>query len=175
MDEHHWVPVGRVVRAHGFRGAVKIFSYGDTLGSLKPGDCLYFKSESDSFYKPLRILKVQRQKRLWIVHFREVTTEEQARAMMGVEIALPADKLPDTEEGEYYYFQLIGLQVETKEGIQVGKITGIMETGAHDVYMVTTDSGREVLIPAVAEIISEVNLERKKMIIDPPKGLIDDL
>jgi len=94
--------------------------------------------------------------------------------MVGKEVFVPEEALPPTAEGEYYYYQLIGLRVEGVDGRAFGVLRAILDTGSNDVYVVKGDD-REILIPAIAEVIREVDLQHGKMIVDPPEGLLDDL
>jgi len=109
-----------------------------------------------------------------IVRTKELVCGDAAQALAGTEVFLPEDALPEPEESEYYYFQLMGLAVETAEGKPVGVLRDILPTAGHDVYVVESDKG-EVLIPAVQEIIQDIDLAAGKMVIDPPDGLIHDL
>jgi 16S rRNA processing protein RimM len=75
--------------------------------------------------------------------------------------------LPD---GEYYQFQLIGLAVETKDGERLGTLRSIFETGGNDVYVVDC-GGKELLVPAIEDVVCEIDLENNRMIVDLPEGL----
>lgn len=175
MKEPRLIPVGKVTRTHGVRGAVKIYPYGESLAVQEPGEKLFLPPFSGrSKLRELTLVSIEPQGKLLRAQFREVATMDEAQGIVGQELFLPEDRLPQTEEGEYYHYQLIGLRVETVQGRQIGVLRGIIETGANDVYAVESESG-EILIPAVDEIILEVDLERGRMVIDPPEGLIDDL
>ena len=156
------------------RGALKIYTYGETLGEQAAGDTLFLNPETGGENVALTLTTLRPQGKFWIVEFRECSSMEDAQALLGEEVFIPEDRLPPAEEGEYYHFQLLGLEVETLDGKSVGILTGIMETPGNDVYVVD-NRGREVLVPAVQEIVCSVDLELGKMVIDPPEGLLDDL
>ena len=107
-----------------------------------------------------------------IISFRGVWNRDQAEVLRGKKIYLPVSQLPELEEGEYYYYQLIGLQVIDVHGEVLGKLTEIISTGSNDVYVVKKRD-TEVLIPALESVIKEVNLHEKKMVVDIPEGLMD--
>jgi len=175
MKELRLIPVGKIARTHGVRGAVKIYPYGESLALQEPGDKLILQPAAGTLKRhDLTLLSLKPHGKFLLVQLEELTSMEEAQAVMGEEVFLPEDRLPPTEEGEYYHYQLIGLRVETVEGKPVGILRGIIETGGNDVYSVESE-GREILIPAVDEIIAEVDLERGRIVIDPPEGLIDDL
>jgi 16S rRNA processing protein RimM len=83
------------------------------------------------------------------------------------------EALPE-EEDEYYDHQLMDLDVVTKDGMEVGRITEISHLPSQDLFIVERPDGSEVLIPFVEEIVTEIDLEEQKAVIDPPPGLIDD-
>jgi 16S rRNA processing protein RimM len=173
MGEPRWVPLGRIGRAHGVRGAVKIHPYGDTLATREPGTVVYLRLPGKPATQ-LTVLSMQRQPRVCIGQFAEITSRSDALELAGEEIFLPENLLPPTEEGEYYHFQLLGLTVETSTGIVLGVLQHILPTGSNDVYVVDYH-GREVLIPAIAEVVHSIDLERARMVVELPEGLIDDL
>jgi len=168
------VAVGKITRAHGVRGAVRIYPYGETLGRQGPGDMLFLPSAPGTTLTALTILQLRPHGNVCIVRTKELVHGDAAQALAGTEVFLPENALPEPDESEYYYFQLVGLAVETAEGKPVGILRDILPTAGHDVYVVESDQG-EVLIPAVQEIIQNIDLAAGKMVIDPPDGLIHDL
>lgn len=165
------VPVGKVIRAHGVRGGVKVLPYGESIESRKKGQGLFILT--DEGYRPLTLHRIQRQHRCWILTFFEITDRNTAESLIGSELFVPESELPGTEEGEYYYYQLIGLEVISAQGDSLGTLTGIIETGANDVYVISRGD-REILIPAIEEVVLEVDLSSGKMIVNLPEGLLEE-
>jgi len=174
MNSARRVPVGRIIRTHGLRGALKMIAYGETLGHLKPGAKLYLLAEADGGEDALTVRHSRPQGKHWVLQFAEIAEVDAAQEMVGKEVFVPEEALPPTAEGEYYYYQLIGLRVEGVDGRAFGVLRAIIDTGSNDVYVVKGDD-REILIPAIAEVIREVDLQHGKMIVNPPEGLLDDL
>lgn len=174
MGEARLVAVGKIVRAHGVRGAVKVFAYGETLRGLSPGAELSVRHPSGRPASKLTMVEVKPQGRHLLIRFEGILGMEPAQDLAGADLLITEDRLPPLDEGEFYHYQLIGLDVITTQGKPVGTIRSIMETGSHDVYVVGRQGG-EALIPAVEEIIREIDLKERRMVIDPPEGLIDDL
>ncbi|MCU0588439.1 MAG: ribosome maturation factor RimM [Syntrophobacteraceae bacterium] len=173
MEDPCLVVVGKVGAAHGVHGALKILAQGESFGTLEPGDKVYWKPEgAGDQVRELTLEAIQPHGRTWLVRFREIHDRESARAMAGREILLPELMLPPLEDGEYYHYQLVGLSVETMDGNRVGAVAGIIETGSHDVYVIR-DGEREVLVPAIDDVIREVDLAGRRMVIDPPEGLLE--
>ena len=75
-------------------------------------------------------------------------------------------------EGTYYIADLIGLDVYTEDGNLFGKVTDIYNTGANDIYTVKTQDGKEVLLPAIKDVIKQVDIQNQKIIVHILKGLI---
>jgi 16S rRNA processing protein RimM len=174
MSELRLIAVGRISRPHGVRGAVKMHSYGDTLASRATGDVLHLCSSDGKPEAALTLASIEWKGGCWITRFSEVDDRDAAQALAGREVFVPEALIPPLEEGEYYHYQLIGLTVWTKAGIKVGEILGVLEAGGGDVYVVNGERG-EALIPAVEEIVVEVDLAQRRMVVDPPEGLIDGL
>ncbi|MGC9023149.1 MAG: ribosome maturation factor RimM, partial [Dissulfurimicrobium sp.] len=98
----------------------------------------------------------------------------QAEGLVGLELFLEKVKLPKLPEGEYYWHEIIGLQVMTFDGGRLGVVSDIIETGANDVYVVKT-SGKDVLIPAIKDVVKEIDLEAGIIKVALISGLLDDL
>lgn len=169
MDTGRWVPVGKIVKAHGVRGGLKILPYGESMAYKNRGDLLFLKKE-DGVFDKITLQKVQSAGRYWIVNVEEVKNRNEAEELVGSELFLPEELLPSLEEGEFFYYQLIGLEVRTSDGHKVGILESIFETPAHDVYVVKDGEG-EILIPAVEDVVLEVNIRGGYLIIDLPDGL----
>jgi 16S rRNA processing protein RimM len=87
-------------------------------------------------------------------------------------VQIPIDEAAPLEEGEYYHFQLIGVEVMTESGEGLGRVTEVLETGANDVYVVRGSRG-EVLIPAIESVVRELDLETNRMVVSPLPGMLD--
>jgi 16S rRNA processing protein RimM len=174
MNGPRLVPVGKIVRTHGLRGALKIFPYGETLGLQRPGAKFHLYSAPAKEELVLTLVSLRPQGRHYVAQFAEVPDVNAAQRVLEGEIFVPEECLPPTSEGEYYHYQLIGLRVETAAGREIGILRGIIETGSNDVYVVD-HSTKEILIPAIAEVVLEVDLQEGRMVIEPPEGLLDDL
>jgi 16S rRNA processing protein RimM len=94
------------------------------------------------------------------------------KPLVGNELCLKRCNLPKLTEDEYYWSDLIGLQVETDDGILLGVIFDIFETGSSDIYVVRNEK-REYLIPAIGDVVKQVDLDSGKIIITPLEGLLD--
>ena len=108
----------------------------------------------------------------FILHFNGYDNIDQALSLVGSEVCLLRSRLPKPDEDEYYWCDLMGLEVVTISGESIGVIADIFETGSSDIYVVR-GSGKEYLIPAIANVITSVDIASGKMVITPMEGLLD--
>jgi len=164
------VGLGRIAGAHGIRGAVKVRADAEAattdpavfaaLGEVRIGGRNYAVREAGR-YKNRIILRLG-----------EVNTRNQAEELAGLEVLGDRRRFPPLPPGEYYWFQVLGLPVvNLADGARLGYLGHIIPTPGHDVYVVV-EGEREVLLPAVEEVIVEINLEEGVIRALPPEGLL---
>jgi 16S rRNA processing protein RimM len=160
------VAIGKVVRAHGVQGHLKVVPFGETLEGLRAGDDVLVRLPNGSVERLITVeVRIRRKSVLFLS--REVTMAAEAQRLVGAEICVPESRLPALAGDEFYWHQLIGLEVMSVDGRRLGTIRQIIETGSNDVYVVQ-EGREEVLIPALVEVVREVNLERRLMVVDLP-------
>lgn len=118
------------------------------------------------------IRSIRDDKHALIISFDGISRREDAALLRNALIEIDKRSLPQLTENEFYHHQIIGLLVVTQEGREVGRITGIMETGSNDVYVVK-GRGREYLIPAIRDVISKIDPGSGTIVIRPMEGLLD--
>lgn len=160
------IEIGSVLGTHGIRGEVRFLSYGDL--DLEPGQRLYLDDSDESAH--LTVVSARPHKGCQLVLFEGVSGIDAAAALKKTVLFIDKADLPEPEEGEYYHFDLIGMDVVTDLGESLGKITGIIETGSKDVYEVEGPAG-EILLPAIPDVILEVDLEENRMKVHLLEGL----
>jgi len=109
---------------------------------------------------------------VWIT-LAEVTQREEAQELRGATLEIELADRPKLPEGEYYYDELMGMEVFDTHAVRIGTLTQVYPRGGQDVYGVETEFG-EALIPASGDIVRSVDVEQKKMVIDPPTGLLPE-
>lgn len=173
MDNPCLVSVGKVVGAHGIRGAVKVVAYGESFGACTEGDKLTLgPAAKGNEVEVVTLVSSTPHGKVWLAHFEEIRDRETAQAKIGRELLMAEDRLAQLGDGEYYHYQLMGLAVQKVDGTAVGILAGIIEAGSHDVYVIR-DGGREYLVPAVDDVVREIDLQGRRMVIDPPEGLLE--
>jgi len=165
-----WVSVGRIGKPFGLKGEVVIRYYGDTPARFAPGSRVYVNTREGRVRAT--VATARQMPRKFVVSFEGRATIEAVEAWVGLDIAVAARDLPSLEEGRYYHFQMIGLQVYAADGRCLGVLQEILATGGNDVYCVR-DGRREVLIPAIAGAIDSVDLAARRMVLKDLEGLIE--
>jgi 16S rRNA processing protein RimM len=167
-SEPEFLIVGRIVRPHGIRGelAMKLITdYPDRLLDIKT---LYLGPQ----HQPYQIKRIRRHSEGVLIQFAGISDRNQAEHFREMLAYIHIDDAVPLEEGEYYLYQLEGISIVTDTGKALGHLTGLIETGANDVYIVTTPEGGEILLPAIPEVIKEVNISERVMIVHLLEGLI---
>ncbi|MFF4400651.1 ribosome maturation factor RimM [Streptomyces sp. NPDC001480] len=165
--------VARIGRAHGIKGEVTVEVRTDEPElRLGPGAVLTTDPASAG---PLTIATGRVHSGRLLLRFEGVADRNAAEALRNTLLIAEVDpnELPE-EEDEYYDHQLVDLDVVTEDGTEVGRITEISHLPTQDLFIVERPDGTEVMIPFVAEIVTEIDLEEQRAIISPPPGLIDD-
>jgi 16S rRNA processing protein RimM len=156
------VAVGRILAPFGLKGELKVQSLTDNPERFAPRSRLFAGDQPvtvDASREASGHLYVT------LKGYRDRSSVERFRHAI---LQVPDDALPPLPEGEYYRFQLIGLEVVTRDGGRLGTLEEIIETGSNDVYRVRTDDGHDVLLPALDDVVLSVDLAAKRMVVDPP-------
>lgn len=161
------VVVGRVLGPWGVRGEVKVEVMTDFPDRFSPEEEVYIGGS------PLAIEGCRWQKGLAIVKLATIDGIESAETIRGQFIEVPGEQLRSLPEDEYYQFQIVGLEVWTSEGEFLGRVSRIIPTGGNDVYLVLYE-GREVLVPAIEDVVKSVDLERGRIVIEVIRGLLPE-
>ena len=164
------VLIGEIVGVHGLKGTTKIRSYAQSLSLFKPGGSIVVR-ERGGQEKNLDIKWVKPHTGTALISFRGINEHRQAQALIGAELFVSKDELPELEEDSYFWFDLIGMAVYTTEEAYLGRIESIIETGSNDVYVVQ-DNKKEVLIPALESVVLDIDIKNQRMQVDLPEGLV---
>lgn len=160
------ISLGRVAGAHGLKGALKV----DKAAAPE-----VFLAVKEVYLDGARyeVASAVPRKRQVLLRLQGVDTLDQAEPLVGREVKGESSRFPSLPEGDYYWFQLEGLVVRHAEsGEPLGELVEIIPTPAHDVYVVQKE-GREFLLPAVEEVVVEINLDEGVIRALPPEGLLE--
>jgi 16S rRNA processing protein RimM len=157
------VVMGKIVAAQGILGWVKVQTFTEYLDSLLDYDTWYVGNENA--WRPLQVLEAGVHGKVLVAKLEGVADRTAAEKYKGQLIAVPRAELPEQEEGEYYWSDLVGLSVENLAGVKFGIVDSLLETGANDVLVVKGENG-ETLIPFIASVIQQVSLKDKTIRVD---------
>jgi 16S rRNA processing protein RimM len=173
MEEKKFLPIGKIIGAHGVKGALKVYSYAESFSIFKPGIRIHLKN-TNTTEKTYLIRWAKPYKRILRLCLQGISTRDQAESLVGSEMFIERAKLPRLDNGTYYWADIIGLSVFTKNGRYLGRVESIIPTGSNDVYVVKdtkVDSSTEILIPALEAVVMAIDVEHKIMHVDLPEGL----
>jgi 16S rRNA processing protein RimM len=166
------VVVGRIGRAHGLGGDVAVEVRTDEPERrLGEGAVLVTDPEA---HGPLTVTNGRVHSGRWLMRFAEVPDRTAAEALRGTLLLVDVDpaELPEDDD-EWYDFQLVGLQAVRADGTPLGEVTEVLHLPAQELLAVRSPDGREVLVPFVSAIVTEIDVEGGRVVVDPPPGLID--
>lgn len=170
-NENEWATIGKVVAPFGLRGEMKVFLLTDIPDRFGHLERVFVGAEHKAYgVQAVRPYKGD----VVILKLREVGDATRAEMMRNKEITIPLSELASLPENAYYQHDILGMEVETVRGQNVGRIVDFIETGSNDVYVVEGAGGKQILIPAIKDVVKQVDLRRRMMYIDPIAGLWDD-
>lgn len=165
------VGLGRVAGVHGLRGALKVRA--DAATATTDPAVITALGEVEIGGLRHRVIEAGRLKGQILLILEGIETREQAEALIGQEVRGEVGRFPQLPPGEYYWFQVLGLPVlHAADGALLGHLEEIISTPGHDVYVVRHEE-KELLLPAVEEVITEINLEEGWIKAAPPPGLLE--
>ena len=167
--EPAFLAVGKVRRPHGVVGDVLVEIYTDYPKRLKPGTKVYLGVK----VLPLTICRQRFHNDGMLLAFDGFNTPEQVGLFRNQILYIETTHASELPEGEYYFHELLGLSVLNETGESLGELTEIMQTGANDVYVVTNVAGSELLLPAIPEVVLDVDLVARTMKVHLLPGLVD--
>jgi 16S rRNA processing protein RimM len=166
-QEAEFVAVGRITRAHGVKGEVAVLPLSQVEERFEPGSRLLAGPE----HRPLTVAEVRPDRSRLLVTFEELRDRTAAEAVAGAYLFVPAAAVPEPPEGEYWPHQLVGCSVVTDQGDRLGEITEVVRGPANDIWVASGDDGREVLIPALKDVVVSVDVTTGRVEVKPIPGI----
>jgi 16S rRNA processing protein RimM len=166
-----FLAVGKLRRPHGLKGEILMDILTDFPERLVEGVLLYVGAER----LPLRVRGNRPSDKNMLISFYGYDSPEAVGVLRNQIAYVLASDRPPLPEGEYYHHELLGLRVITDEGQLLGLVTGILDTGgANDVFQVSSQSGQELLLPDIEEVVLKIDLEAGEMRVHLLPGLLPD-
>jgi len=162
--------LGRVLRPHGLEGVLRVQSYASSIDSFPEGENLILRKPGGDI-REYKVLAVNAHKRFVLMKLEGIDSVETAEKYRSADILVEKQAIPLQEE-EFLWEELLGLDVFLATGEQVGRLSQIIPTKGNDIYVIQGEK-KEILIPAVHEVIQEIDIEEGKITISPMEGLLD--
>jgi 16S rRNA processing protein RimM len=169
VDQDGYLLIGKIKGAHGIRGMLKIISYAESVSVFEPGSLLWIDEQGAGQSYIIEEAKTGGKGSV-LLGLKGVIDRTCAEDLAGSDLYIEKNRLPEPEDGEYYWKDLIGISVYAGDETFVGVLTSIIPTGSNDVYMIK-DGKKEILIPALASVITDIDLANRIMRVDLPEGL----
>lgn len=164
------VELGRLVKVHGTRGEVKLRPHNPGSEALVPG--LEVRLEGAGEPQVARVQEARPHRGGILLRLSGVESMGDAQRLVGARVLVRTSDLPPLPEGEFYWFEVVGLAVVDESGRSLGRVTGILESAAHDLYVVR-DGRREWLLPAVEGVVLSIEPAAGRIVARPIEGLLE--
>ena len=163
--------VGVISSTHGIKGEVKVFPTTDDPARFT--DLKEVTLDTKKGLEPLKIQTVRFFKNMVILKFEGYDDINAIERYKGMDLLIRRDQAVELGEGEHFIADLIGLMVITDEGQTLGRLKDVLQTGANDVYVISLEDGRELLLPAIKECVLDISFEKNVIKIHILEGLLD--
>lgn len=168
MPRDGYRAIGMVERPRGLKGELKVLPLTDFPDRFEPGARIYIAGSSRL------VQRSNWQKGRVYLYIDGVTDREAAEALRRELIEVPEHERPKTTESFWYIDEIEGLRVRTSAGHELGTIREVLQTGANDVYIVDRGDQRDLLVPALRDVVLDIDLDQGTMLVDLPDGLLPD-
>ncbi len=163
------VLIAKITRPHGLDGCVRIQSFACSEDSFLSSGSVYIRPEGKDYYFEYRVLDIRPHKNVYLLRLEGVGSRTQAESLRGASIFVDKRNLKK-EEGEYFWFEILGMKVYLQDGKYIGTVKNIMETGSNDVFVIRRGE-KEILIPAIEDVIRNIDLKEGKIIVELLEGM----
>ncbi len=166
-----YLEIGQIVNTFGIKGMVKIKPF--TENTKKRFDNLkkvYIKTKKEK--KEYEIEEIKYHKEMVLAKFKGIETIEEAEKFRNSYLLINRENEKPLEKGTYYIVDMVGLEVYTDEGDKLGILDDIFNSGSSDIYVVKNELGKQILLPAIKEVIKNIDMENRKITVHLIKGLM---
>lgn len=165
-----YLEIGQIVNTFGIKGMVKVKTFTDNIERFSNLEKIYIKNKSGQ--TEYKIQEVKYHKNMVLVKFEGIENPEQADLLRNSYLIVDRETEEPLEAGRYYIVDMIGLDVFTDDNEYLGKLEDIYNTGSNDIYVVKNELGKQVLLPAIEDVIKNIDMDNKKVIVYLIPGLV---
>ena len=166
-----YLEIGQIVNTFGIKGQVKIVPFTDDITRYDELKEIYVEKKNE--LKLFQIEQVNYKKNMVILKLKGIETVEEAEKLRNCYLKIDRKDAKKLPKDTYFIVDLLGLDVYTDEGKLLGKVDDIYNTGSSDIYVIKDELGKQILLPAIKDVLKEVDLENQKIIVHLIKGLVD--
>ncbi|WP_438421918.1 ribosome maturation factor RimM [Bacillus siamensis] len=172
---NRWFNVGKIVNTHGIKGEVRVISKTDFAEErYKPGNTLYLFAGGAAEPIKVTVSTHRLHKQFHLLQFKEMPSLNEVEHLRNMVIKVPEEDLGELEEDEFYFHEIIGCEVVSEDGELIGTVKEILTPGANDVWVVARKGKKDALIPYIASVVKDININEKTIKIHVMEGLIDE-
>jgi 16S rRNA processing protein RimM len=171
-DAPQYLILGEVLRPHGVRGELRIRILTDYPERIVAGKTIYLGEDIEGKATPYQVEHLRTNKEFGLLKLRGIDDRDQADLLRQLLVLTELDDAVPLDEGEFYLYEMIGLDVQTEDGESLGTLVEVLETGANDVYIINSPRYGEVLIPAIEQTILKTDIDAGIMTVRLPEGLL---
>ncbi len=165
-----WAPFGRIAKPHGLKGELKFYPFLSNPDLYREVKIVAFENHDPK--REIQIESLRGAKPPFIIKLKGWDSIESSNELRGTVLLAPREKLQVLPEGQYYWFEIEGLEVYDIQGVYHGRVEEVMETGSNDVYVVRNGK-KELLLPAIDWVVKKVDLEGNRLTFEFIEGLGD--
>jgi 16S rRNA processing protein RimM len=165
-----YLEVGQIVNTNGLKGLLKINPFTDDITRFERLKTIFIEHKKELL--EFEIESVRYQKKQVLLKLKGIDTIEEAEKYREDYLKINRNKEEKLPEDTYYIVDLIGLDIYTEGGELLGKLDDVFSTGSNDVYVVKNSEGKQILLPAISDVIKNIDLEQKKIVVNLIEGLL---
>lgn len=170
--KQEYFELGQIVNHFGIKGMVKVNPFTQDITKFERLDIVLI--EKDDKHQKVEIEEVKYSKNQVLLKLKGINSIEEAEKYRGCYLKLERKDMEKLPDNTYYIADLIGLSVYTEEGILLGEVDDIYNSGANDIYSIKNEQGKQILLPAIKEVIKKIDIEKEKITVHLLKGLLED-
>ncbi len=166
------IPFGRISKVHGLSGDLRVHPFSRQLGNLSRLERIFIQKYGEEKPREFKIIRRRLERESAIIGLEGIESVDDAEKLQGCSVMVDTSDLAQTEEDEYYWFQLIGLVVYTTDGEYLGHVENLIDRTPQSL-LVVKEGKKEFLIPMIDAVVKEINLKDSRVVISPLDGLLD--
>lgn len=168
--KQQYFEIGQIVNTFGIKGMVKVNPFTDDISQFEEMETILVDKKGS--LQEMQIEEVKYSKNQVLLKLKGIETVNDAEKYRNCYLKLPREKARKLPKNTYFIADLIGLEVYTEEGKLLGKVDDIYNTGASDIYVIKDTLGKQILLPAIKEVIKQIDLEQEKIVVHLLDGLV---